>query len=152
MRHTLTIIAFFGLQFLYCQNKTKENLIEYLPSLEPTVTLLANIFIPSFQKMTVDTPKIAIKRKGDVWIEIYYRYRDKTNTSKDTCYISTFTHSRRQHFENAGMNAEQIGKVYELPCYNSDENCNFIISTTEIHYVRFRIGQKTKTYKLMVTE
>ncbi|MBK9284768.1 MAG: hypothetical protein IPM51_10695 [Sphingobacteriaceae bacterium] len=115
--------------------------------------MYVNIFIPSFQKITADTPQIALKRKNDVWIYVGYRYQTKKKTSLDTCYISTYTESKRQYYESAGMTTSQIAQTHEGPCYDySSGYCNFIISSSEVHYVRFRSGQKTKTYKLIVTD
>jgi hypothetical protein len=150
-RYFLTSIGVLGLQIIYCQNKTR--LIEYLKSYEPSVSMHVNIFIPSFQKITNDTPQIVIRRKNDVWIYVDYRYRTKANDLTDTCFISTFTESHRKYYESAGMTASQLRQTHEGPCYDySCGFCNFIISTTEIHYVSFRSGQKTKTYKLIVTD
>jgi hypothetical protein len=119
--------------------KPGKKLIEYTKSYEKT-SINANVLMPSFSANEPDTQTIRLKRKNDAWI--YLKYVNKGAKATDTVYVATYTENRWKDGDAA---------IFEMQCYTGNPNCGFIISSTELHYVRFRSGNKVKTYKLLVT-
>jgi len=146
-------LAFGVLFYLQVSCQDKNELIEYLESYEPSVAMNVNIFIPSFQSLTTDTQEIKLRRANDVWIYVGYRHRQEKNPPSDTVHISNIPASTLKYLQGTGSTFDQVAKMNEGPCYDYNSGyCNFVISTTEIHYIRFRSGQKNKVYKLLLTD
>lgn len=124
------------------QNQNIENLIQY--TFQDSVTIEANIFIPSFdvhdQKII---PTIIIEKKDVIEIILHYVYnpkREKPNL-QDTCFIATYNPKEW----------EGVDPIFaEAPCHGDTGYCYMAGIGIGEYTIRFRKGKNNKTYRLIV--
>ncbi len=141
MKNILWLLILFC-KLSYSQNKNVENLIQY--TFQDSVTIEANIFIPSFdvhdQKII---PTIIIEKKDVIEIILHYVYnsqREKPNL-QDTCFIATYNPKEWEGYDSISA---------ESPCHGDTGYCYMAGIGIGEYTIRFRKGKNTKTYSLIV--
>ncbi len=131
-------------KFSFSQNQDVRNLIHY--TFQDSITIEANVFIPSFDVHDEKTiPTIVIKKKDVLELILHYVYnspREKINLM-DTCFIATYIPKEW----------ERSDPIFaEAPCYGDTSSgyCYMGISEIGEYTIRFRKGKMIKTYRLVV--
>ena len=134
----------FVCKFSFSQNQDVKGLIEYVH--QDSSEIIANIIIPSFETENQETiPTIVIEQKDVVWMELRYTFRHQSGSSINPCFIGLYD---EKYWEEMKMEPVFLENICSGAA--EDNYCYIIITNKKTYIIRFRVGEKIRSYRLIV--